>query len=116
MKNQINIEPILGHTLDSREAAIKLFRLLPRDQKDIILDFSAIVFMSRSFADQFHKESRKLLSDKHLHISILNAPNQVIDILDAVAKTQKTKDRAAFNLPIYSFSKLDQLTGYLQAI
>jgi hypothetical protein len=36
--------------------------------------------------------------------------------LDAIARTQQTKHRDVLNLPIYSFSKLEQLTNYLQAI
>jgi hypothetical protein len=116
MQSQINIRSILGNTLDSRDGAIRLFNLVSPDQKDIIFDFSAIDFMSRSFADQFQKEFRKLVSDKGLHISISNAPVQVIDILDAIARTQQTKHRDVLNLPIYSFSKLEQLTNYLQAI
>jgi hypothetical protein len=116
MPNQINIKSILGNTLDSRDGAILLFQSLSPNQKDIIFDFSAIDFMSRSFADQFHKEFLKLLSDKDLNISISNAPIQVIDILEVVSKTQEVKDPGTLNLPIYSFSKLEQLTNYLQAI
>lgn len=112
----INIKSILGNTLDSRDGAVRLFRFLSPSQKEITFDFSAIDFMSRSFADQFYKEFQKLASDNSVYISISNAPVQVIDILDAVAKTQTTKDRSTSNLPIYSFSKLGQLTDYLQAI
>jgi hypothetical protein len=116
MPDIIDIKSILGNTLDSRDGAIRLFRKLLPNQKEIVFDFSAVTFMSRSFADQFHKESQKLISDKERRISITNASVQVIDILQAVAKTQHTKDRISLSLPIYSFSQLDQLTDYLQAI
>lgn len=116
MPASINIKSNFGNTLDSRDEAIRLFHLLLPDQEEIVFDFADVAFMSRSFADQFHKESLNLTSDNNRKISITNAPVQVIDILEAVTKTQIKTKWASLNLPIYSFSKLDQLREYLQAI
>src|ERR1700736_5071624 len=113
----IHIKSIFGNTLDSRDEAIKLFVLLNSGYvqfQEIHLDFTAVDFMSRSFADQFHKEKGKLARDRT--ISIDNASNQVISILQAVSKTQNNSVKETKDLPVYSFSKVDQFLNYLQAI
>jgi len=115
----IDIEPLIGNTLDSRDEVIHLFDTLNSkytEFRELVLDFTSVDFMSRSFADQFYKEQIKwTLRNDHL-LSITNAPVQVIEILQAVSKTQMGKNGKVQDLPIYSFSKADQLSQYLQAI
>lgn len=119
LKKIPDIRSLLGNTLDSRDEAIRLFELLKSNYpefKEITLDFTSIDFMSRSFADQFHKERLKWAQQDNVKILITNAPIQVIDILHAVSKTQNGTNRVMQDLPVYAFSKSDQLSHYLQAI
>jgi len=119
MSRVINIKSLIGNTLDSRDEATHLFDLLNSkciDATEVVLDFTFVDFMSRSFADQFHKEHMKWKQQNNISLSITNAPVQVIEILQAVAKTQRGKNGKVQDLPIYSFSKADQLSQYLQAI
>lgn len=55
---ELKLINLLPATLDSREAATWLAEIVREYSlsKQIELDFSGIEFMSRSFADQFHKE------------------------------------------------------------
>jgi len=118
-KLTINIESSIANTLDSRDEAIHLFDSLNSrhtELKEIELDFSYVDFMSRSFADQFYKEQVKWAQQNNIPLLITNASVQVIEILQAVSKTQKGKNGKVQDLPIYSFSKADQLSQYLQAI
>jgi len=115
----IDIKPLSGNTLDSRDEAIQFFSQLKPycgPFAEITLDFSGIDFMSRSFADQFHQEKMNWVKQNNMTVLIANAPVQVIEILQAVSKTQAKKERNIGALPIYSFSKEDQLLKYLQAL
>ena len=116
---EIKILPLVGKTLDSRDEAEKLFEHL-RDYctqcGNLELDFSEVEFMSRSFADQFHKEKMEWTKDKNLVVLIKNAPSQVIEILQAVAKTQNARFYKGAKVQFYSFSKSDPLFSFLNAI
>lgn len=116
---EIKILPLFGKTLDSRDEATKLFERL-RDYctqcGNIELDFSEVDFMSRSFADQFHKEKLEWAKNNDLVILIKDAPDQVIEILQAVSKTQKSKIYKMANTPVYSYSQNDSLFAFLNTI
>jgi len=92
--------------LDSRDEAIRLFSELKDycvTYGDITLDFSDVIFMSRSFADQFHKEKLKWCNTSSVPIYIMNEIDQIHDILKAVSRTQKTskKELSKISIGIY---------------
>lgn len=58
--SEIKVAEILPSTLDSREAATRLVNVIKEEANSnsiVEIDFTDIIFMSRSFADQFHKEN-----------------------------------------------------------
>lgn len=77
-------------TLDTRESASKLVDMIKEEGEcKVELDFTDIIFMSRSFADQFHKELYS--SDHTIDISIKNADVSILDMLRAVSNTQNDR-------------------------
>ena len=119
--SEITISKVLTPTLDVREAATTLFEYIKSSNSNISsieLDFSDIEFMSRSFADQFHKEKMKYSLENHCVISIKNADFQILEILNAVSKTQinREKNFPDTSINIFSFSDIDQMKDYLFAL
>jgi len=77
------------------------------------VDFSGISFISRSFADQFHKEKMKLWESGEREISIINAQHDVWEMLKTVSKTQKVTDRQEQEYPVINFESRRSLKEYL---
>jgi hypothetical protein len=82
----------------------------------IEMDFSSVDFMSRSFADQFHKERIKLQNDNNIVIEVVNASEEVINILRTVSRTQSKSEREINDVQIFSFSNLELLKDHLLSI
>lgn len=118
LKNAIHIKEIFGNTLNTRDEASKLTghiqsRHLAID--DLVLDFRGVDFMSRSFADQFYKEQQSYIQRENTRIQIIDADPQIIDMLQAVSKTQR-KERSFIEYPVYTFVNENALMDYLQTI
>ena len=119
MKNsiQINVIKELNSILNTREAATYLLNIIrEEDVKFVVFDFSGIEFMSRSFADQFHKESNDIQKKNYLAIQITNANEEIINILQTVARTQNKKERNFIKLPVYNYSDPEMLSDYLLSV
>lgn len=120
MKNKLEIKIYdkIGRILNTRESALTLIDLITASShKIIILDFSKVEFMSRSFADQFYiyiEERRQVQDD--ISIRILNAKNDIIKLLNAVGRTQNKINREYVKLPIFHFTKSNLLSEYLNSI
>lgn len=109
---KIKILDLLPETLDTRESAIHLAEHIHAEylNSQIELDFSGILFMSRSFADQFYKEFYK--ADKEIELLIKNADVQVIEILNVVSRTQTRRQKKSAHYKILEYSNLQQLSDY----
>jgi hypothetical protein len=115
MKNsKIIVSNLIGTTLSSREQADSLFNHIRKCSEKIIVDFSDINFISRSFADQFYKEFLEL--NKIMMIVTVNGDQVVSDILNAVSQTQITKHRALLPIKTQSFTDKEKLKKYLVSI
>lgn len=118
--SEINLLEILSQTLDTREASTRLFDFLYRSfntSSIIKLDFSSIEFMSRSFADQFHKERLAFQAKTNCLIELKNADIQIVEILHAVSNTQKSRSSIDnSNISILTFSNPEQLEEYMFAL
>ncbi len=118
--SEINLLDILPNTLDTREASTRLFEFLESNNNNtptIKLNFSSIEFMSRSFADQFHKERLAFQTKNNCLIELKNADVQIIEILHAVSNTQKTRSSIDnSNISILTFSNSEQLEEYMFAL
>lgn len=107
----------LGRFLNTREAVTTLMEILNKNQgAEIELDFSEVEFMSRSFADQFHKEKISFQEKSSSVIHITNANEEIIRILQAVSHTQNKKEREFIQIPVYKFSDQSLLSKYLLSI
>ncbi len=119
MKKAIEIRVIqhLSELLNTREGATLLFASLKKQRGDRVeFDFSQVEFMSRSFADQFHKEWKKLQQTRGLALVISNANEEIIRVLKTVEKTQNKSKREFVRLPVFKYSDSDRLSDYLLSV
>ena len=111
--SEIKIISLFPPTLDTREGASRLAEIVKSDLADdnkVELDFQGVIFMSRSFADQFHKD---LLTGNHaIDLEIKNAESGIIEMLETVSKTQKTRKAINKSYRILSFNNIDKLSDY----
>lgn len=113
---QISIFSKLGETLNTREAASLLFVCVVENYaKKVVFDFSQVEFMSRSFADQFHKERMKLKDEHGLFIDLKNASEPIRKMLVTVESTQNKRNRFYTELPVFRFSD-DKISEYLLSL
>lgn len=95
----IRIASLLNKTLHTREAAVLLLQAVAAHPCNTIeLDFTDIDYISRSFADQFHSDKLSLAADSQKTIIVTNANEEVVRILQALARTQN-KTYANSGLP-----------------
>lgn len=113
----IYISTHLDTHLHSRDAAQMLFEEINRmaASEKTILDFADVFYMSRSFADQFHKEMQECAT-KGLIVEITNASSHIAAILQAVAQTQNATNRQRPILPYIKFDNEQDFENYLLAI
>lgn len=114
MDNYIKICSLFGQTLDSREAATLIFDK-SKAFNSLHIDFSEVNFMSRSFADQFVKESCTA-KQKGIEIGLENLSESLKAILSAVEKTQKGHRKEWCNIPTVTFYNKQELYEHLQTI
>lgn len=110
----IPVLELLGATIHTREAADTLLQVAethPCDEVD--LDFSGVEFISRSFADQFHVDKICLAQKINKIIIVTNANEPVINMLQAVAKTQNKTDRKFMHVPVYRYNDLKSVERFL---
>lgn len=114
----VHIKTKIGETLNTRDEADKLFQELIslNPKEEIVFDFSDVIFMSRSFADEFFVEYRKLINQNR-SVIIKNATIQILDIIKAVDNTYNKENTYSYiEYPKYSFTNYNQLNNYLQAL
>lgn len=115
---EISLLNWLNPSLDTREAATRLFEMLRTSHppcSEIEFDFSGILFMSRSFADQFHKERMAFQADTNSLIVLKNAAYDFIQTLEVVARTQTSRRKVSATHQVLTFSKLGAMQDYMFA-
>jgi hypothetical protein len=114
---QIQVVEEVSKLLNTREAATELMTAVRGSNcKHVEFDFINVDFMSRSFADQFHKEKVALQSDFDALIEISNANEEVMNILRIVSNTQNKIKREYKILPTFKFSNTELLSNYLLSV
>lgn len=109
----ISVHELLGSSIHTREASSVLMHLVENDPyNDVELDFSQIEYISRSFADQFHVDKISLAMRLQKTIIVSNATDAVINMLQAVAKSQNAENRQIENIPVYKYSSQPQLENF----
>ena len=115
----VQILPSVNKTLDTRDQAIRLFESLKDycpNCGDLTLDFKDVDFMSRSFADQFHKEKMNWHAKINIKILVENENHQVNQILKSVSRTQKPVERPRTSVQARSFNSREQVFQFLSAL
>lgn len=110
--SEIRVNTIFPSTLDTREGAALLAQLIREQLADntiVDVDFKDIIFMSRSFADQFHKD---IMAGDSVDIVIKNADLGIIEMLKAVSQTQNKRKPVKKSYQVLSFNNLDMLSDY----
>ncbi|MEX2589239.1 MAG: hypothetical protein WD334_03480, partial [Chitinophagales bacterium] len=114
---KIKVKDVLSVMLNSREAAIMIFdEIKQKNLSSVEFDFTDVEFMSRSFADQFYKESNKVENNTAVQIVVSNATEAVRNVLHTVAKTQNKTNRSYNKLPVFKFSNASSLKDYLLSV
>ncbi|MEX0811236.1 MAG: hypothetical protein WD048_03400 [Chitinophagales bacterium] len=114
---KIKVKDVLSVMLNSREAAIMIFdEIKQKNLSTVEFDFTDVEFMSRSFADQFYKESNKVENNTAVQIVVSNATEAVRNVLQTVAKTQNKTNRSYNKLPVFKFSNASSLKDYLLSV
>jgi len=116
----ISVKQVIGNTLNTRDEAQKLFAYTSSENghaSPLTFNFEGVDFMSRSFADEFHKLQINW-SANHINdtLKIENADLQLIDILHAVARTQKSRELKNPGRMSLSFASREQFSDYLQSL
>lgn len=114
---QIKVSSLFPHdTLVTREVASLLFSYIEDVACNYIeADFSDIFYISRSFADQFHKEKIKFWESRQKEIVVVNANDDVFKMFQAVSKTQNSS-RASQHIPIIQLTGRKTLKDFLQSL
>ena len=105
-------------SLDTRDEVVALFAEVRTGapSNKLIFDFTGIEFISRSFADEFHKQKMQLAKELNMQFEVANADLSVIEMLQAVSHTQHKVKREESRLMVYSFKDTASLFNYLQAV
>jgi len=111
--SEIKVTDILPATLDTRESATRLVNILKEECKNhpkIVIDFGGTIFMSRSFADQFHKDL--YVNEQPMDIDIKNASFDIISMLRAVSNTQTKRKAIVPSYKTLVFNNLSKLEDF----
>jgi len=104
-------------SLVTREVASLLMKKISEcPWEKVHVDFSGITFISRSFADQFHKEKIDLFENGEKEVICDNMLHDVKEMFKAVCKTQEAWDREYNLYPVLHFTTRRSLIDYLQSV
>jgi hypothetical protein len=116
-KSTISVLSLFGPTLHTRQAAVDLLEVVQMDPcADVELDFQQIEYVSRSFADQFHADKLTIAESQQKRIVVINASEEVLKMLQAVARTQSRENNAINKLPVYRYTDWQSLEQFLLSV
>lgn len=113
----IQVADVLGKTIHTRDASKHLLAVVAKKPgQNVELDFLNVDYISRSFADQFYGDTIKLASEQQKSMIVTNANEEVINMLQSVARTQSKINKVYKDIPVYKYSSWNQLENYLLSI
>lgn len=113
----ISVFSLFGATLHTRQVAIELLKNVEdRPCDNVELDFQQVDYISRSFADQFHSDKLSLAERLQKKIIVINPNEEVLKMLQAVARTQHKDKRDVKELPVYHYTDWQSLERFLLSI
>ena len=113
----ISVYNLLGATLHTRQAATEILEAVIQNPcNHIELDFAEVEYVSRSFADQFHAEKLVIAGQYQKNIIVTNANEEIIKMLQAVARTQDKVFREYEEIPVYNYTNWKSLEIFLLSV
>lgn len=114
-QSTILISNTLGKTLHTRESVNELFSLMKNHDTSnhFEIDFSNVDFISRSFADEFHYQKLKFQNEFQKTVIVLNACDEVYEMLQVVAKNHKRDLLKENTIPVYKYTNKWDLNHFL---
>lgn len=113
MKLTIDIKDYFPVMISTRKAITNLSSQVKLEaKKEYVFDFTDIVFISRSFSDEF----LKLLKSTHIKWQIKNANSNVKAMLEAVKKSQDYNKNDFDYVAITHFKNKAELNNFLAII
>ncbi len=112
MNKTIKIAELISTDIRSRSNADKIRVAIKDANSEVVLDFSNVTFMSRSFADELYN-----IKTEYANICMVNMSDLVKSMFDAVChgRSQKRKfdeDKSEMK----SFSDIESLSAFLTTI
>ncbi|MFZ1664271.1 MAG: hypothetical protein WAU08_02560 [Flavobacteriales bacterium] len=96
----IIVRELVGAAPNYRNSAAELFDAIPCGMEMIVIDFTGVEFISRGFADQLHKESKRFMERCSSMLCMENVNPDVQRMMQIVALTQTERDSRKLNIPI----------------
>lgn len=110
----IDIAEILSPDLKSRMRAQDLQLLMKNSGENaFVLDFAHVKFATRSFMDEFFNLFLKDGKFNSFSVSIINVPEDIKAMLDAVSRTQVRASVIPSQTPEKSFATVDEFVHFL---
>lgn len=106
-KKVLHISELISTDIRSRANIVIIQSAIDGINKNIILDFSNVTFISRSFTDELYN----LMCD-HKNISVSHMNDFVQSMLDIVAQGRKSK--RVFKSEAYEIKECDDITSLSQ--
>ena len=113
----IDIAQILSPDLKSRMRARDLKLLMVSRGEDAFeLDFSNVKFATRSFMDEFYNLFLKNPGSNDFSVSVINMPDDIKAMLDAVSRTQVKVTVIPSDTPEVTFKDVKEFMNYLSTV
>lgn len=111
----IDIAQILSPDLKSRMRVRDLSLFLQNSVEDsFALDFKDVKFATRSFIDEFYNLFLKDPGVNHFTIELVNVPEDIKAMLDAVSRTQVNASVVPANTVELTFKNVDEFINYVR--
>ncbi len=116
MNTIIDITFILGTELRSRSAVsdLKLY-ILNTNEKEVIIDFSKVKFVTRSFIDEFYNTFLKT-KNQAFNVQLINVSADIQSILETVSKTQTKKKEIVNTGSVVKFDNIEEMSSSLSML
>ena len=112
MEKILKIAELISSDVRSRSNAGILQEAIKGINETIVLDFTGVVFISRSFTDELCS-----ILDKRVNIRLSNTSELVQSMIDVVSSARKKQRvRLKDNSEIKVFNDIDSLASFLETI
>ena len=111
----IDITSILSPDLKSRSRANDLMLFIKNsNESEVVIDFSKVMFATRSFIDEFYNLFLKDVSSLPFKVEITNVPEDIQAMITSVSKTQTKVKTIRPTSNVLNFENVDDLSTYPQ--